>query len=115
MSSIHWMALIAGVGVAGWIAFISYALLAPARQPDPQRGQAVGCPWILLIPGIALALLLLVGLATHIDLLTRIAFWIVIFPSGYLLLFGAAYPFMLKRRRKLEAEWRQDDDATLPR
>ena len=51
----------AGVVLGVYALLILYALIAPARQPDPQRGVAIGCLSLVLVGLIGVGALLAAG------------------------------------------------------
>lgn len=53
-----WVTLSLLVGFAG---VLCYAIWTPPKQPDPQRGMAIGC--LLFVLGLDIVLLLLFGIA----------------------------------------------------
>jgi hypothetical protein len=55
----------AGVVLGVYALLILYALFAPARQPDPQRGVAVGCLCLVLVALLGAVALLVVGITLH--------------------------------------------------
>lgn len=74
---------IAAVLLGAYALGILYALCAPARQPDPQRGVAQGCLGLALVALAAVGLLL--GLAARYHLTVVI----------YIIVAGCAYPAVL--------------------
>lgn len=74
------MAIAAGGLLALYLLVIAYALLAPMKQHDPQRGQAEGC--LMIIGGGLLALGAALGIGVAFDLgwLVSGVFWVVAFP-----------------------------------
>jgi len=75
------MALVAAVLFGCYLLGILYALKAPAKQPDPQRGQAIGC-LMIVAAGIGLLLLIVgVGWWFQLNWLVTGLFWIAVFPA----------------------------------
>jgi hypothetical protein len=92
------MAWTAGVLLAAYALGVLYALNAPARQPDPQRGQAVGCLTIVLLGLLGLGAMLAAGLYWDVGLLVRVPFWVAVFPA--LSLVGSGVYHLVRKRRE---------------
>lgn len=92
------MAVVAGVLLTLYFLGIVYALLAPRRGPDPQRGQAIGCLMIvaggLVLVGVALG----VGVAFDLTWLVDTIVAFTVYPS--LLLVANVVYFGVKKLRK---------------
>lgn len=99
------MAWIVGICVAVYLGVIVYAITAPAKQHDPQRGVAVGCLMFAAIPGIVLALLLAIGVMGGYEGLVRVLFYVTAVPMAYLLVLLIAQPIV---------KWRQNRNAWPP-
>jgi Na+/H+ antiporter NhaD/arsenite permease-like protein len=95
MIPLHWMAIVAGIGLAIWILGPAYALLKPMKQRDPQAGQAIGCLALFIIPGVVLAMLLVVGLVWDVPVLIRVPYYCVVWPLILIVLNAAGY-FVMK-------------------
>lgn len=99
--SMQLMDIVAGVIIAAYLGGITYALLAPTRQPDPQRGMAVGCLVICLVPGALLMIALLVGYFAEMPRLVSALFYLCVVPAAWLLINLAALPYRKHRVRRL--------------
>jgi len=77
------LAIVSGVLLGLYALGIGYALCAPARQPDPQRGVAQGCLGLVLVALAGVGLLL--GLAVRFHLTVVI----------YVIAAGCIYPAVL--------------------
>jgi len=90
--------IVAGVLLTLYFLGIVYALLAPTRGPDPQRGQAVGC--LVIVAGGLLLLGVLLGLGVAFDLtwLVDAIVAVVVYPS--LLLLANGVYFVVQKFRK---------------
>lgn len=98
------MAWIAGVCIAVYLGCIVYAITAPRKQPDPQRGMAVGCLMIAAIPGVVAALLLAAGVVGGYDTLVRILFFLTAVPAPYVAVLLIAQPIIMRRRGRITWE-----------
>jgi hypothetical protein len=94
------MAWIVGGCLAAYLGCIVYAIMAPQKQPDPQRGMAVGCLMIAAIPGVVLALLLVIGVIGGYEGLVRVLFYITAVPMAYLLVLLIAQPIIKRRQNR---------------
>lgn len=92
--SLHVQAAITAAILAIYLGGIAYAILSPAKQPDPQRGQAVGCLMFAAIPGVVVALLVAIGLIWNIPTLVRWPFAICVTIFLYVLVVLIAQPIM---------------------
>lgn len=80
------MAIAAGVLLALYFCGIVFAICVPPRQPDPQRGIALGC-LSLVAGGIAgLGAVLAAGVYFDLTWCVHIAFDVAIFPAVLLLI-----------------------------
>jgi hypothetical protein len=95
------MAITAGILLTLYLVGILFALLAPTRQHDPQRGVAVGC--LMIVAGAILVLGLALGLGVFFDWpwMINIIFWITIFPFISLFL-ATTRQLVLYVRRKMD-------------
>lgn len=93
------MAIAAGVLLVLYLLGIVYALLAPAKGPDPQRGQAVGCLMIVAIGLVLIGALLGVAVAFEIEWMASAISSVVIFPALVALAQGVYLLFPKVRRR----------------
>lgn len=92
--SLHAMAAVTGAILAVYLLGIAYAILAPSKQPDPQRGQAVGCLMFAAIPAVVVAVLVVIGVAFDVPFLVRWPFRICTVVAGYVLLVLIAQPIV---------------------
>jgi MFS family permease len=99
------MAWIAGICLALYLGCIVYAIMAPQKQHDPQRGMAVGCLMFAAIPGVLLALLLGIGVIGGFETLVRVLFYVTALPAAYVLVLLMAQPIV---------KWRQNRHAWQP-
>ena len=96
------MAVAGGILLGLYLAGIVYALLAPVRQHDPQRGQAVGC-LMIVAGGIALlGALLAVGAIFDVAWLVRAIFYVAVFPAVLLTVHAVRYLWL-----RAAGAWRQ--------
>jgi hypothetical protein len=86
-------------GLALYLAGIIYTIVTISRKKDPQAGSAIGCLLIFAAPAIALAAILIIGVLSHREFLVRFAFYVTIFPLGYLLLQCAGTTIFKWRKR----------------
>lgn len=93
------MAGITGAILAIYLGGIAYVLLAPAKQPDPQRGQAIGCLMLAMIPGVVVGVLVVIGVVWDVPILIRWPFRICTFIFGYVMLMLIAQPIIRAWRR----------------
>ena len=107
------MALTAAILLVAALAALGGVLLWPQRTHDPQRGMAVGLLMIVMLALCGLLLVLAVGYFFDVRFLVVGVFWIVMFPAILLAANLTAQPFLLWRRRRLEAQWQSTpaDDA----
>ena len=75
------MAWTAGVLLAAYAVGIVYAMTAPVKQHDPQRGQAVGCLMIVLAGLLALGATLAAGVCWDVATLVWVPFVTTVFPA----------------------------------
>jgi hypothetical protein len=90
--SLNTMAVITGAILALYLGVIAYALLAPSKQHDPQRGQAVGCLMLAAIPALVIGILVIVGVVWDIPKLIRWPFALCVTVFGYVMLVLIAQP-----------------------
>ncbi|MBM3982471.1 MAG: hypothetical protein FJ304_19815 [Planctomycetes bacterium] len=88
------MATAAGALLALYLLGIVFALLAPPKQHDPQRGQAVGCLMLVALVLIGLGALLAAGVAFEIEWLTRAVAYVVFFPAVLLAINAARFAWL---------------------
>lgn len=88
------MAIVAGVLLGVYLLGIVYALLAPTKGPDPQRGQAVGCLMIVAMGLVGIGALLGAAVAFDIGWLATAISWVVIFPTALMLANGVYFLFL---------------------
>ncbi len=93
------MAIVAGALLVLYLGGIVFALLAPAKGHDPQRGQAVGCLMIVALGLVGLGVLLGVAVAFEIGWLERAVSYMVIFPAVLLLIHGVRFLWLKLTRR----------------
>ena len=98
--SLHAMAGVTGAILAVYLGGIAYAILAPARQPDPQRGQAVGCLVLATIPAIVVGILVILGVAFDVPVLVRWPFRVCVVIAGYVLVLLVAQPIVRAWRNR---------------
>lgn len=91
MIPLYSMAIVAGVGLAIWILGPAYVLLKPTKQRDPQAGQAIGCLALFIIPGVVLAVLLVVGVVWDVPVLIKISYHCVVWPLILIALNAVGY------------------------
>jgi hypothetical protein len=96
------MAWIAGVVLASFALFILCGLLAPAKEHDPQRGQAVGCLTIALVVLLGLLAMLAAGVYWDVGLLVWVPFGVAVFPAVSLI--GGGVYHLVRRRLPPRAE-----------
>ena len=96
------MAVAGGILLGLYLAGIVYALLAPVRQPDPQRGQAVGCLMIVAAGIALLGALLAVGSIFDVAWLVRGIFYVAVFPAVLLAVHALRYLWL-----RAAGAWRQ--------
>ncbi|QOI99401.1 MAG: hypothetical protein HRU70_02415 [Phycisphaeraceae bacterium] len=94
------MAWVVGACVAAFLGVILYAIAAPSRGPDPQRGVAVGCLMMAAIPAAVLGVVLGVAVAGGHERLVRVLFYVTVIPAAYLLVMLTAIPIVKWRKRR---------------
>jgi len=75
------MVLTATILLAAYTVAIVVVLLKPARQPDPQRGQAVGCLMIVVVGLLALGGALALAAAYDVRWLVGTIFFVTVYPA----------------------------------
>ena len=94
------MAIIAGVILAVLVVVPFVVAIMPSRQPDPQRGMAVGClmmfSFATLIPG---GLLAWGHFGGHPGIVKTI-FWILAVVVGYVAVMGTAMTIVRYRKKR---------------
>jgi hypothetical protein len=75
------MAWTAGVLLVAYAVGILYALTAPVKQHDPQRGQAVGCLMIVLAGLLTLGVILAAGVYWDVAVMVWVPFVTTVFPA----------------------------------
>ena len=99
------MALTAAILILLALACLGGVLLRPQRSHDPQRRMAVGLLMIVMLALCGLLGVLAVGHFFDFRFLVVAVFWITMFPAILLAANLATQPFLLMRRRRLEAAW----------
>jgi MFS family permease len=92
------MAWTAGVLLAVYALGILVALSRKPRQPDPQRGQAIGCLMIVVFALVGLGAVLAAAVIWELNGLIRVVFWIAVFPC--LSLLGSGFWHLVQPRRR---------------
>jgi hypothetical protein len=92
--SLTTMAWITGAILALYIGVIVYAILAPQKQHDPQRGQAVGCLMLATIPAIVAGILVVIGVVWDIPKLVRWPFTACVIIFAYVTVLLIAQPIV---------------------
>ena len=90
--SLNTMALITGAILALYLGCIGYALLAPAKQHDPQRGMAIGCLMLAMIPAVVVAIVVIAGVVWDVPRLIRWPFSVTITIFAYVMVMLIAQP-----------------------
>ncbi|MBA4187999.1 MAG: hypothetical protein C0467_08265 [Planctomycetaceae bacterium] len=93
------MAILAGVLLALYLMGIVYALLAPSRGHDPQRGQAVGCLMIVAAGVTLLGAALGIGVAFDLEWLVSVIIAVTVYPSLLLVANGVYFGVQRLRNR----------------
>ena len=94
------MATVAGILLGVYVCGIVYALALPAKQHDPQRGQAIGCLMIVVLSLLGVGGLLAVGVAFNVRWLVVAIFWLTVYPAVMLAAQGV---FLLYKKLKRNA------------
>jgi hypothetical protein len=76
---------------------IFVALTRKPSQPDPQRGQAIGCLMIVVCALVGLGAVLAAVIVWDLHGLLRGVFWIAVFP--FLSLLGSGLRHLVQQRR----------------
>jgi len=92
--SLSTMAWITGAILALYLGCLVYAILAPQKQHDPQRGQAVGCLMLAAIPAVVVGILVVIGVACDIPKLVRWPFTACTIIFAYVMLMLIAQPIL---------------------
>lgn len=91
------MDTITAVLLAAYLVGVVYALMAPARQPDPQRGVAQGCLGMVVLALIAMTGLLAAAVYFDIRWLAKALFFVAVFPAIGLV--GGGITHLIQRAR----------------
>jgi hypothetical protein len=94
------MAWITGAILAVYLGGIAYAIFSPAKQPDPQRGMAVGCLSLATIPAFVVGIVVVIGVVWDIPRLVRWPFNVCAIVFGYVVILLLAQAIVRAWRRR---------------
>lgn len=80
--------MIAAVLLTLYLGVLLYALVAPSKEQDPQRGVAVGCLSMVVAAVVGVGAVLVVGVVLHNSVLIGIAYHIAVWPAAFMLFSG---------------------------